>query len=152
MSLSFLSRCVTHDQKHQRKSEEAESESTSETSRKASKKQKTVVAPERCSECIFRQYSDLTRAAKSLRISSGSDSRSRSSYDLKDLPSDASKFTEEDIVALNAIFKPADDDKIIMPDVEVTDPSSQYLLPDISRDVLKKQNFDVRMLNTTDKF
>ncbi|CAG8590046.1 9738_t:CDS:2, partial [Funneliformis caledonium] len=113
--------------KHQRKTEEAESESISETSRKASKN-------------------------NSLRISSGSVSGSRSSYDLKDLPSDASNFTEEDIVALNATFKPADEDEIIMPYVEVTDPPSQYLLPDIGRDVLEKQNFDVRMLNTTDKF
>jgi len=55
-------------------------------------------------------------------------------------------------VALNATFKPIDKDENIMPDVEATDLPRQYLLPEIGRDDLEKKKFDVRKLNTTDKY
>ncbi|CAI2188241.1 9552_t:CDS:2 [Funneliformis geosporum] len=114
---------MTEKRQQKRNTVEAESESTpQETSRKASKKQKTVVAPvvapTRHSERIFRQDSGLARATKSLRINSGSDSRS--SYELKDLPPMASKYSEEDMEALNVIFVPASNDNEVIPNIQAS--------------------------------
>lgn len=105
MYFSFLS--VSKRRQRKRKTVESESESapqetSQETSRKASKKQKTLAVPARRSLRVARQSSDLTSATANLRISSGS----RSSYDVKDLPTNASSFNKEDIDALNVIFKP----------------------------------------------
>ena len=109
-----------------RKTDKGESGYTpKETTQKASKKQKIVEnasqsssAPTRYLERIASQYSDLARSTKSLRISSGSDSSSCSSYGLKDIPSVSSRFIEEDMMAFNATFKPADEYGSVIPDVE----------------------------------
>ena len=52
------------------------------------------------------------------KLSPGSSSSLRSSYDLKDLPCSASKFTEENIGALNATFVPASNENEVIPAVE----------------------------------
>src|SRR5437016_2970734 len=90
-----------------------------ETTQKGTKKQKTSEssASTRHSERIASQDSDLTRSTKKLKINYDSDSSSRSEYSLKDVPSRASKFTEEDIVAFNATFEPLDENNFIS-DVE----------------------------------
>ncbi len=91
-----------------------------ETTQKGTKKQKTSEssASTRHSERIANQDSDLTRSTKKLKISYDSDSSSRSDYSLKDVPSRASNFTEEDIMAFNATFKPTSDENNFIPDVE----------------------------------
>ena len=109
-----------------RKTDEGESGYTpKETTQKASKKQKIVEnasqsssAPTRYSERIANQDSDLTRSTKKLKISYDSDSSSRSDYSLKDVPSRASSFREEDRKAFNATFKPTSDENNFIPDVE----------------------------------
>jgi hypothetical protein len=102
--------------KRPRKTVEAESESTpQETSQKASKRQTT--APRR-SERILKQDSDLTRVTKSLRISSGSSSDSRSSYELKDLPPSSFKYSKEDMEALNVTFVPASNENEVIPNIQ----------------------------------
>ncbi|CAG8480498.1 24581_t:CDS:2 [Dentiscutata erythropus] len=58
------------------------------------------------------QITNFKASEGNLRISS------RSSYDLKDLPSSASKFAEEDVEALNATFKSASNESEVIPDVE----------------------------------
>jgi len=91
-----------------------------ETTQKGTKKQKTSEssASTRHSERIASQDSDLTRSTKKLKINYDYDSGSRSDYSLKDVPSQASKFTEEDIEAFNATFKPTSDENNFIPDVE----------------------------------
>jgi hypothetical protein len=97
-----------------RKNVEGESESSlKETTQKASKKQKTSsIVPTQQSERIAKQVSDL--ATRNLLICSDYDS----SYGLKDLPSSASKFTEEDVEALKATFQPASNEEDVIPDLE----------------------------------
>src|SRR5437016_3328942 len=92
-----------------------------ETTQKGTKKQKTSEsssASTRHSERIANQDSDLTRSTKKLKISYDSDSSSRSDYSLKDVPSRASSFREEDRKAFNATFKPTSDENNFIPDVE----------------------------------
>jgi hypothetical protein len=72
----------------------------------------------RRSERISRQDSDLTRVTKSLRINSGSESDSRSSYELKDLPPLASKYSEDDMEALNVTFEPASNENEVIPNIQ----------------------------------
>ncbi|CAG8840960.1 4307_t:CDS:2, partial [Gigaspora margarita] len=55
---------------------------------------------------------------------------SRSSYGLKDLPSSASKFTKEDVEALNATFKSASNESEVIPDVEDFDVDNIHGLSD----------------------
>ncbi|CAG8514977.1 12290_t:CDS:2 [Acaulospora colombiana] len=74
-------------------------------------------APKRKSIRIARQES-LAGATSNLRICSGSNSSARSSYDLKDLPSSASKFALEDVEALNATFESTSNENDVIPEVE----------------------------------
>ncbi|CAG8751515.1 10883_t:CDS:2, partial [Funneliformis caledonium] len=134
--------------KQKRKNVESES-IPQETSRKASKKQKTVAEPTRYSERIARQDSELAGATRDIRISSGSDSGSRSSYDLKDLPSSASRFTEDDLVALNATFIPASNENEVIPDVEAINVPQEYFLPELPSDMLRRPNFNVDGIQTS---
>jgi len=85
-----------------------------ETTQKGTKKQKTSE-----SSASTRYLERIANTStKSLKISPGSDSSSRSSYGLKDIPSVASRFIEEDMMAFNATFKPADEYGSVIPDVE----------------------------------
>nr|CAG8437062.1 7477_t:CDS:2 [Entrophospora candida] len=123
-----------------------------ETTQKGTKKQKTSessASTQHSERIASSQDSDLTRSTKKLKISYNSNSSSHSDYSLKDVPSQASKFTEEDIVALNATFEPLDENNFIS-DVEAMNLPSQYLLPEISRNSLEKKEFDVDKLNTSD--
>ncbi|RGB27840.1 hypothetical protein C1646_717711 [Rhizophagus diaphanus] len=124
-----------------------ESESTpQETSQKALKKQKTVVAPTASTRRSERQESDLSLSGatkKSLRISSGSDSEPRSDYEIKDLPPSASKYSEEDMRALNVAFVPASNQNEVIPNIQVANTPEEYFLPNLTSDMLRRPNFNV---------
>ncbi|KAF0412270.1 hypothetical protein F8M41_007947 [Gigaspora margarita] len=68
---------------------------------------------------------------------------SRSSYGLKDLPSSASKFTKEDVEALNATFKSAFNESEIIPDVEAMNTPHDHFLLNLSSNMLRRPDFDV---------
>ncbi|RGB23470.1 hypothetical protein C1646_728455 [Rhizophagus diaphanus] len=139
---------MTKKRQQKRKTVDESEYTPKETTQKDSKKQKTEEeisqSSIRRSERVARQVSDLSRVAGNLRIDSDSD------YGLKDLPSRASKFTEEDIGAFNATFVPASDGDDLIPEVEVTNLPDQYDLPHIGRDVLERKKFDVRDLKDAD--
>ncbi|CAG8628887.1 5305_t:CDS:2 [Paraglomus occultum] len=107
-------------------------------------KQDSLPQPKR----LAREDSVLAGATSNFRLSSGSSSRS--SYGLKDLPSSASKFTFEDIEALNATFKSASNENEVIPDVEVTDIPLSYFSPNISSDMLRRPDFDVEIFDIPD--
>lgn len=98
-------------------------------------------APKRKSARIASQES-FVGGTSNLRINSGSSSSSRSSYALKDLPSSASKFSREDVEALNATFKSASNESEVIPDVEATNIPHHFLL-NLSNEMLRSPVFDV---------
>jgi len=102
-------------QKPKTETKKRKSSQRKKTAQNTSKKRKNVETESPGSSATRQQPKRL--ASEDSVLSSDSSSSSRSSYGLKDLPSSASKFTEEDSKALNAAFQPASRNKVI-PDVE----------------------------------
>ncbi|CAG8511805.1 13926_t:CDS:2 [Racocetra fulgida] len=58
----------------------------------------------------------------------------------------ASKFTENDVKALRVNFKPASED-LVIPDEKIEDFPENFICPKINRDVLSKEEFEVREIS-----